>query len=44
MWFYINSMEVFIDVLRLLKGMIYKVVMVNIVLGGGKFVIIGDLR
>lgn len=42
MWFYVNSGEVLIDVLRLLKGMMYKVVMVNLEFGGGKFVIIGD--
>lgn len=43
MWLYLNSVEVLIDVFCFFKGMMYKVVMVNLKQGGGKLVIIGDL-
>ncbi len=42
MWPYKSDQEAIADVLRLSRGMTYKAAMVNVALGGGKSVIIGD--
>ena len=41
-WHYGSDEEALIDVLRLSKGMTYKTAIVDVPLGGGKAVIIGD--
>lgn len=43
MWIYENEEVVIEDVFRLVRGMIYKNVVVGLNFGGGKIVIIGDL-
>jgi len=44
MWNYTNDQEAFIDVLRLSRGMTYKAAISGLNLGGGKAVIIGDVK
>lgn len=44
MWLYVSIDEVFVDVLWLSCMMIYKNVLVGLNVGGGKVVIIGDLK
>lgn len=44
MWDYIIDEDVVIDVFCLLKGMMYKNVVVCLLFGGGKLVIIGNVK
>lgn len=43
-WDYAHDEDALIDVLRLAKGMTYKAALANLELGGGKAVIMGDVR
>ena len=44
MWDYAYERDALVDVLRLAKGMTYKAALANLQVGGGKAVIIGDVR
>lgn len=43
-WSYAHDEDALIDALRLSKGMTYKAALANLQLGGGKAVIVGDVR